>query len=169
MLKPSDSLRGALTENARELQQAQADAVLFERLSKAKNEVTMLKKVGADLTAGLNDALAEEAKVERELAKAKFRNLRIAAEFPGRGTGALHATFTIKWEGPRWNYQTGVTDWSTFGVLGFPALLANYPEVFSWMMQFHPDALPSLILELGDGDAEAAMDRYLVAMRRGYN
>lgn len=165
MTKASDAIRAELTENARHLQEAQADAALLERLNTAKGRVTALQKAGTELTARLNAALAKEAKAEQDAAKAKFRNLSITTRFPEGQTGPSNAIITIRWEGPRWDYQAGRTDWSAFEVVGFPALP---PEVFGWIMQFYADQLPAVILDLGEGDADAAMERYFAVLRRGY-
>jgi hypothetical protein len=36
------------------------------------------------------------------------------------------------------------------------------------MMQHRPDVIPAAILDLAPGDPQAAMDRYFLALRRGW-
>ena len=164
----TDTLHAALADNARELQQAKADAELYARLTAAKGEVARLQKLGTELTAKFSAAQDREAKAERAARKAKFRNLRITTTYPPSGsTGLLHAIFNIRWEGPRWDYQTGATDWSTYEADGFAAFLSGHNEAFAWVMEFHSDQLPSLILDLAPGDNAAALEHYFLCKRRG--
>lgn len=165
--KPSDILRARLAENAAELQRAQADAELYERLTKARAETARLQKAGAELTASLSKALEAEAKADRKAAEARFRNLSITTTYPSadRPSGVLNARFTIRWESPKWNYRTGENELTAHQSDGFPALAG---DAYAYIMEHRTDLIPAVIMELAPGDPEAAMSRYFTARRRGY-
>lgn len=165
----TETLGAALAANSLELQQARADAELYDRLTTAKAEIARLQRVGTELTATFSAAQDREATAERAARKAKFRNLSIIRTAPpGGDPGLLNAIFTIRWEGPRWDYQNNATEWGAYEADGFAVMRSNHNEAFAWLMEFHSDKLPSLILGLAPGDAEAALDHYLLCKRRGW-
>jgi hypothetical protein len=154
------SLHTQISELTSALNASRADVALLQRLKDAPASV---KRIAAELdalTKKLNEARVDADKAKRAAFAANFRNMRVVQA--GDGTG-LSASYTITYERLCWNGYGN--DWTATTVPGFAALEQN---AMRYLLEFAPEKLPLFINDLAPGDPYTAMDRYLVALRRGY-
>lgn len=161
----SDFIRTLLSENARELSAARADAALLARLQSAPAAIIRLQAEGAELTKALDNTLSQEGSAAKDKRKASVRNLNIVTVMPDRENSALKAAFKITWEAPAYDSGTRQSEWKLHSADGFDAL---DDRVYSYMMEFKPELIPAVIMELAPRDPQLAMERFFFAKRKGY-
>jgi len=155
-----EAIRSALATAQTELEEAQADVALLDRLKGAQDRV---KRVTSEITAlnrQLTKSEAEAAKAAREATRARIRDLEINRT--GQGDG-LHASYTITYKAQAWNGFS--SEWCEHSAAGFSTL---EPEVMAYILEFVPEKLPTFIADLAPGDPHGAMDRYLNGLQRGF-
>lgn len=166
-LKPSEFTKAALAENSRELNQARADAALYERLKKASAEIAKLEKIGKQLTATLSKNLADEAKEERDALAATVQNISIVVDYPGanKKEDLIGARVTLLCEQMIYDMDSRDSVWTA---RSYDDLRELPPSVETALRLDLAKLLPSIILDLAPGDPEAALNRYCLARTRGY-
>lgn len=161
----TDIIRSALAENSHELSAAREAAALFKRLQGADAEVLRLQKEGAELTEALSKAHSREEAAAKAAREAAYRNMTVTTVLPDKESGALKATFKISWEAPTYNSSTRQSEWVLHSADSFDAVDGR---VYAYMMEFKPELIPAVIMELAPHDHQLAMERYFTAKRRGF-
>jgi len=162
----SDAIRDELATNSLALCEARKDAELYARLSQAAGDVARLAKEGDKLTTRLNDALAAEAKAEREAFAATIRNIRVGHTAAGgehTERASLYDVFTVTYEYLAWNGRENA--WTPASVAGFASLPS---PVLNYIIAEKPSLIPAAIKAFMPGDVAGAVGEYLTAQRRGY-
>lgn len=151
-----------------ELEEAQHDAALLQRLMNAEDRVKRLTEDVTKAKVAHDQSMAEHAKKELAAAKAaedaKYADLSdlTITEKPGTlSSSVLSSQFII-------TYNRVIFD----GHESLPrpekksSFNALEPRVLSWIVQRHADQIPLSIRSLGD-TVDEALDRYFVGLRRG--
>ncbi|MBD2841505.1 hypothetical protein [Erythrobacter rubeus] len=151
-----------------ELEAAQADLELAERIKTARARV-------ADLSGKLADAQAEYRQEQEEAAKAaraerlgRISNVRVTDKTSSAASaqgGVLHRVWQIDWDAPKWDHRTNTSPVGRHTAHGFYDLRTN---VMEYLLDEAPEQIPAEILALCPGDPREAMCEYLAARRRGY-
>lgn len=136
---------GALVERVEELtaalQQAQEDAALLDRLSKAKAEI---KRIAPELEAAqetIAEAMAAEVAERRASVYASFKDIRVVEK--NTGEGLLSRTFEITYVCDQWDGRESAPVSHT--IVGFRAL----PDAaWGYLLNVRPDQIPACILAL---------------------
>lgn len=136
------------------------DVALLQRLKDAPANVKAITAELDGLTDKLNKAMADADKAKRADFAAGFRKMAVIQT--GEGTG-LHARYTITYQTLRWNGYDN--EWQESSIAGFAALEQN---AMRYLLEFAPEKLPAFVAELAPGDPYEAMNKYLMAMRRGF-
>ncbi|WP_294333309.1 hypothetical protein [uncultured Sphingomonas sp.] len=159
----SAELRAALATNAVALKKATEDAALYDRLKAASSEVRRLKQEGDALLSKMQEAQGREYAAERAAVAARIRNLRITTANAERGP--LQASYSVDWEGLAYDSNQHCSVWMPCNV----TRLSSLPQdILVHIIRSEPEKLPQCIAELAPGNPEEALDRYFVALRRGY-
>ncbi len=155
----------SLPEMETQLAAAQADLALYERLTDAAARVKTL-------TAARDKALAANAKAEADRVRAAeetrfagLRDLRITEIPDSKSPGVLSTRFNIQYTRNAYNSAAGTNLPQRVSITGFTALER---DILAWIVQRHPDKIPASILALAPGNVDAALDRYFLALRRGF-
>jgi len=161
-----------LTAMAQELEQAHQDAALLRRLNSAEECIRFLtpeyekalaiheEEVAAEIKAA---AVAAQAAHEAQFAG--LRDLHIIEVSDPQGSTVLSSRFRISWTRDAWDADANATLPQIVSMSGFAALPSL---VLSWIVQHHPDKIPASIMALAPHDVDEALDRYFVALNRGY-
>lgn|GEM_PF-764658 len=161
---------------AQEIDQAQEAIALGQRI---KDAPALLKLLIAEQekTQAAHDkeqAVAEAAKIKevedmhiaaQEAQFAGLSDLNITETQDAKSASVLSSRFHIQWTRPVWNSAANATLPEPTAVGGFTAL---EPRVLAWIVQRHPDKIPASIMALAPGNVDEALDRYFVALRRGF-
>lgn len=154
-----------VTTLTRQLEEAEADLALYQRLTTSEERVKVL-------TRDLQIAKEAEAKAEEAEAKAaheaRFKglsNIRVsAAQSPGQ-SGPLWMNFTITYTKVAHDPWSGMELPQVHTAHSF----AELPRVvLDYLMEEHPEQIPSEIMALAPGDPYTAFATYFAGRRRGY-
>ena len=153
-------LTAAVQRIAAELKRAQKDLVLLQRLKDAEANA---KRLGAELEkaqADLIEASAAALAAKRAEAYAHFQDIKITTA----GSGSiLDLHFPITLTRSAFNgFDTVRTTFNYPGFIGLPH------DVFPYLIEVHPERIPTAIMALSPDDPWEAFDRYFAAKRRGY-
>lgn len=157
---------GALVEHVEELtialRQAQEDAALLDRLSKARAEIKRLSPALEEAQEQLSQAMAAEVSERRAAVYAGYRDIKITET--NTNEGILHRVFKITYTRDEWNGREAVP--ATYSVQGFGSL----PDAaWGYLFNVRPDQIPLSILALSpEGDARDAFNTYFTGMKRGW-
>lgn len=162
-LRPSEILRIGIIDNHNALAAARADLELYRKLLASEALVAQLEATEAEYARDLEKVVAKEAADEKRKRKAAYRNLTITTANADRGV--LAASYHISWETPTFDYMSGDSPWARRTADSFSTM---DDRVYAYMMEFHPEAIPALIMALAPGNPEQAMERYFVGMKRGW-
>lgn len=143
-----------------ELEQAEADLALLQRLTAAEANAKRLRSELANAKADLTKATAAAEAAEREALLAPFQGITVEESGDGH---ILHKQFLIhvtrnEFDGIEERPRT-----RTFH--GFGALPI---EAWSYLIERKPEQIPGSIMALAPDDPWLAFDRYIDAKRRGY-
>lgn len=146
---------------AGELDVAQQDIALLLRLKAADGNA---KRLGELLTAAdekLAAALADEAAVARGARLGKFQSITVKDEQDGNLVNStFRATVTSLAFDP--NRYENVAQTRT------EHLRELAPDALEFLATEQPDAIPSRIMSLAPGEPAEALNRYFIALRRGF-
>ena len=165
---PAD--RAALTATvealAAELQLAQADVAMLRRLKDAERNAARIAETLTAAQDSLTVANADAALAARDDAFANFGDISIMSLAPANGKASVISTgFRITYQRMTYDMNTRQSTMQDHVVSGFHALPS---DVFAYLMQVKPHAIPASIMALAPDDPCAAMDAYFMALRRGY-
>lgn len=148
------------------LDNARADVALLLRLKNAEQDA---KRIAGELAVAQDALMNANVDALTAIRDAEFANLRsisVATTYPsGSMPSAISARYAVTYERLTYDNQSRQNVWKLHTVNGFSGLPS---EVMRYLMMARPDAIPAIIIALAPGDAEAAMDAYFLAMRRGY-
>lgn len=166
--KPADP-RYLTTEVERitaELRDANADVAFLKRLKEADKAASRLAVELALAQSNLQDAIAAEGLALREAEFANFRNITVTVT-PGslNPTSLIAARYTINYERLTYDHTYRINTWKHVTVGSFGAL---EPDAMRYLVIGNPAAIPASILELAPENPEAALSRFMLALRRGY-
>ena len=158
------ALTAAVQRLAADLRRAQRDVSLLQRLKAAEANA---KRIAAELQAAQDElaaANAAEMQAKRAEAYAKFLDITVSqAVAEGPMGGALHAPYVITVTAKTFNgYETVPSTLTYNGFNGLPS------DAFGYLVEVHPEQVPSAIRELAPDDLYEAFGRYFTALRRGY-
>jgi hypothetical protein len=165
-LPSSAAIRQAQATNHAALKQAQEDAALYERIKAAPALVPVLLKEASALTAKLSEALAAEAKAERDRIFARFGDINVTCHFSSlHSKGLLNAQWVIRWT---MDVQTGYA-WSSgmkeFTASDFTTLGHSYPDAYRYLVEARPEKIPDIIMQLSPDNPAEAMAIYCASKR----
>jgi hypothetical protein len=149
-----------------ELATAEQDIALLLRLKSAEASAKRLREELATATAELAKADADAEEAARKARLSPFHSITITDTGLEDGTNLLGTTFRIAITRLVYDAIRGVTEPQTQAFLG--GLQALPPDALEYLVRERPEAIPGRILALAPGDPEAALDRYFVALRKGY-
>lgn len=156
-----------VTTIAADLEAAEKDLALLERLNSAKKRVAQLTK---DLKAAQaaedreEAAKAEAAEAAQKAQMAAITNIRVVAA--NAGTGPLHRDWQITFTRPAWDYTVNMTRPMDVTVQGFLNLARLYPLALRALIENFPERIPHEIASLAD-DPNEAIEIFLAAQQRG--
>ena len=150
----------------KELEAAQKDLALFQRLQTAEKRVEQLTRdyENARVTQEREEAAALEAAKEARFAG--LSDIRVEGASLDHSGSELHANHRITWRGPKYDSASGTTLIRTHEVFG---LLSLPPHVLAFLVELHPEQIPAAILALAPGDPWAAIETLYITRRRGYS
>jgi hypothetical protein len=160
----------ALTANVQALQlglaKANANIALLNELKSAEKDATRitaeLAKANDALAIGMADAVA----AERASTYAHIKDISIAVSIdPLRANSVLAASFTVSVT--RLSYDMN-TRQSLPTVHTYEGLHTLPSEMYDYLMEVKPQAIPSIIMALVPGDYQGSMNAYWMGMRRGH-
>jgi hypothetical protein len=162
MTTPQDraALADTVARLTSELESAEGDVALLQRLKAAEAEA---KRLTAEL------ATAKAALAEADVAAEQAARSAIYAPFEGitveeRGDGhILHKQFFIHVNRKEFDGYEDTPQTRTYQ--GFQALSA---DAFSYLIERQPEQIPGSIMALSPGDPWDAFDQYITAKRRGF-
>lgn len=162
----TSEIRNALATATLDLNKARDDAALFERLQRAAGEAKRLQALCTKLTTDLAAGEDREAKEAKAALARMFRKLEIIVGRPAdRNLSALSARYTIQYEQLAWDGDARESVWQTRRIEGLSAVP---DDVWDYLFAHCPGSLPSLITDLAPGDPYQALERYFLALRRGF-
>jgi hypothetical protein len=142
------------------------DVALLQRLQRAEAEALRLTHDLAEAREALANVAAEEAMVKRDKLFATFDGISITVIHGAESSGGvLSASYPITYKRLGYDHGTRQNIWREHVVEGFAALPE---EVYAYLVEARPDAIPEGIMALAPGDAAKALDAYFSGMRRGY-
>ena len=144
-----------------DLELANTDVALLERLKSAKDRVTRLTGELEKATAARTKALTSEAKANEDRRFAGISNVVITDAEPNESV--LRSPFTITYSKPAFDGRSTRVREHSAG--GFGALS---PEVLDYIIEKRPELIPAKIMALVPNDPRAAFRRYFVSLRRGF-
>jgi len=154
---------------AAELEAAQADLELAERLKTAKDRVARLTDALEAAQETNRQAQAAAAKAARAERLRGISNVRVSdasssVSLSAQG-GLLHRVWQIDWDAPKWDHRVNSSPIGRHTMRGFAALP---PNVMEYLLDEAPEQIPAEIMALRPGDPRAAMGEYIAARQRGY-
>jgi hypothetical protein len=158
------TLNANLARIAAELEEARQDVTLLERLKSAQDRAKRLTAEQDRVIAERDKAQAAEAKARNAERFKGLSDLRIAETPPATGGGVLHNSYVIRYTRPAWDMHAQESLPQTHEVSGFIGLP---DDVFDWIIDRHPSAIPASIRALAD-DPREAFKAYFMGLRRGY-
>ncbi|MEQ8411428.1 MAG: hypothetical protein RIC51_05195 [Erythrobacter sp.] len=158
-----------ITRLRAELEAAQDDLELAERMRTAKTRLSQLTDALAAAEEAEKEAQAAAAKAAREERLRGISNMRVTdvtsqASQSAQG-GLLHRVWQIDWDAPKWDQRVNASPIGQHTMRGFGALPGN---VMEYLLDEAPEQIPAKIMALAPGDPRAAMSEYLDARQRGY-
>lgn len=145
-----------------ELDEARKDVALLERLKAAEANVKRLTKEQADIFAEREAAYAARSKAKQDARFANLSKIRIVDSTPHESV--LRSGFTIKYTRLAYDMYAQANVPQDVTVEGFTGLP---DDVFDFLIERHPEAIPSKIRNLA-GDAREAFAVYFRALRNGF-
>lgn len=154
----------------KQLQAAQTDAALFERLQAAPALAAKLAAEYDKLAEATEKAHIEKQEAEREARFAKIGNLAVTERGEaGPRNGLLARQFDITWTAPKYDYQTGQNVPQPIRCDHFSNLRSQHPDVFEYLVTRKGDLVPQAIRDLvPEGTPYAALVEYFTSLQRGY-
>ena len=145
-----------LEQISAELEKAQADVAMLERLKRLSIEY-------GKASAARDKAIASEAKAIEAERFAGIGNVRVTQSANTIGENLLRSAFTIAYTKPRWDmYEMVQTPYSVDGFGPLP------PEVLDYIILKRPSLIPSAISALNPDCPTDAFRQYFLILRRGY-
>ena len=145
-----------------ELELANEDVTLLERLKSATDRVARLTGELEKATAAQIKARNAEAKAYNDDRFARISNVSVTAGKTD-SENLLRSTFTITYSKPAWDGRsTRVREHSTVGFGALP------PEVLDYIIDKRPELIPAKIMALAPDSPRDAFRSYFVSMRRGF-
>ncbi|MBX7488843.1 hypothetical protein K3177_09990 [Qipengyuania sp. GH25] len=164
------TLNNELNNLLKQLQAAQTDAALFERLQAAPALAAKLAAEYDQLAGDTAKQETEKLEAEREARFAKIGNLAVT-ERGGEGAenGLLGRQFDITWTAPKYDYQSGQNVPQQIRCDHFLNLYKYHPDVFDYLTTRKGDLVPTAIRDLvPDRAPYAALIEYFTSLQRGY-
>lgn len=154
-----ETLTATVERLGAELNQALQDVALLQRLKTAEADADRL---AIELRAAQEELIQANVTAVQEKRAAAYANYQGITVSSGAGIG-LHSSFTIQVTKLTYNGRESVP--VTHTVNGFAGLP---PQDFGYLIDVHPEQIPSFIKALAPGDIYEAFSRYFVSMKRGY-
>lgn len=152
-----------LEQISAELEEAQADVAMLERLKSSVDRVKRLSIEHGKASAARDKAIASEAKAIEAERFAGIGNVRVTQSANTIGENLLRSAFTIAYTKPRWDmYEMVQTPYSVDGFGPLP------PEVLDYIIIKQPILIPAAISALNPDDPTDAFRQYFLILRRGY-
>ena len=161
-------LAAIVDDLASKLEEASADAILFARLRDAQGNADALTVDLAKARDSLAAGHAAEAKAKAAKRYAQFKGIAITATqsaLTSAHPNALSATYDITYKRLAYDHSLRDSVWQERHVQGFQGL---EPDVWDYLMNAAPHALPPIIMNLAPGDPMEAMRIYFMGLQRGY-
>jgi hypothetical protein len=144
-----------------ELNEANADLALLERLKSAADRVKRLTAEQDKATKSRDKAVAAEAKAADDARFAGISDVQVTCNTPDEHV--VRSSFTINYVRLTWNgYLTAPMEHS---VTGFGCLP---PDVLDYLIERRPDRIPAKIMALAPDSPREAFRRYFASLRRGH-
>jgi hypothetical protein len=161
----SEEIKYELNAVSRQLNSHRTDVAMLERLKTAQKETTRLQNEMDRLTAAFAEAQAAEDKAAKQQLADSIKDMRITFATKSVGGGIMNGSFTISYKRLAFDGETNTTVWRTQIVEGFRAL---EPSIMQYLLEQSPESLPPEITSLVPGDHYAAMNAYMLGLRRGH-
>lgn len=145
-----------------DLAEANADAELYERIKAGKARSESLSARLVDALNEQDSTLKEEAKIK---AAARFTNISgidIVDNTPDEHV--LGSSFRITYKSGRYDMYAGKTVQIPTTSTGFNSIPTL---VLAYLIEVHPEKVPSKIMALAPGNPNAAFEAYFAGLRRG--
>ena len=149
-----------------ELATAEQDIALLLRLKSAEASANRLREELATATAEQAKAGADAEEAARKARMAHFLDITISDTGLNDGINLVRTSFPISITKLAYDSMRNVTEPQTYEFLG--GLQNLPPDALEYLVNERPEAIPGRILALAPGDPEAALERYFVAVQRGY-
>lgn len=147
----------------RELKEAEADVALLERLKKAEDRAKSLRAERTAASDKLTAARDAEDKARKANRFAAFQSIEVRDRIPGEGL--LRSSFEITYSRLTYDMNANASYPQSFTVMGFKGLP---DDAFAYLLYAHPEKVPAKIMALAPNDPQLALERYFVALRRGF-
>lgn len=153
----------------KQLQAAQTDAALFERLQAAPVLAARLAVEYDQLAEATEQQENERRAAEVEAEYAKIRNLAVSVRSGNSmgDPGLLGRGYDITWTTPGYDSR-GEPEPRKMRCDAFITLYENHPYVFDYLRYEAPHLIPADIMELAPGNPSAAFNEYFISRKRGY-
>lgn len=148
-----------------ELEEAQKDLALFQRLETAQRRTEQLTE---QYEAARANQEREEAEARDTAKKARFKDLSNVRVTGNDKQGSIWRNWRITFTGPAWDMRRQVSRVMDVDVPGFSVLLDSYRHVFDYLIEECPERIPAEIMALAPGDPYRAFEEMFAAERRGY-
>ncbi len=148
-----------------ELEAAQKDLLLFQKLQTAEKRVERLSR---EYDRAVAAQAQEEAAALAAAKAARFEgisNVRVTGNDQG---GPLFRNWRITFTGMAWDIYQHRNRMMETTVQGFGELLDRHRPVFDYLLEVAPDRIPAEIMALAPGDPGRAFEELFAAERRGY-
>lgn len=146
-----------------ELEAAQSDVALLERLKSAQDRV---KRLLPEQEAALAEAAAAKDAESLAREEQRFAGLAgISVKDVRPEDNVTRSTFEISYTRLAYDFEARTQVPSDHTVTGF---LALPDEVFAFLIAKHPDKIPAKIMDLCPSNPTTAFERYFMALRRGF-
>lgn len=146
-----------------ELEQAQRDVALLQRLKAAEANAERLAAELRKAQDELAEAMAAEVRARLDAKFAGFHDITVTESNPHNSSGVLQTAFGITVTRQSFNGYGEAPE--TFTYAGFRALPSDALE---YLVVKHPERIPASIMELAPNDPEEAFGAYFMGLRRGY-
>lgn len=156
-----------VTSTTEQLNAANADVALLQRLKDAEANTKRLTRELTDTQRDLATAIADEYAAKQKTAFANIRNMTITASAPADepNPGLLKMTFTVNYEALSYDYSSRQNLWRSVSAIGIRHLPA---KELAYLTEAKPEIIPHLIMELAIGNPAEAVSRYIQGLQRGY-
>ncbi|WP_109354612.1 hypothetical protein [Sphingorhabdus sp. EL138] len=160
-------LANRITSITQDLNAANADVALLQRLKDAEVNAKRLERELTDMQKDLSVALADEHDAKQQAAFANIRNMAITSSAPVEdlNPGLLKMTYKVTYETLSYDSSTRRNLWranSAHSIRYLPDTALKY------LIEAKPELIPQRIMDLAPGKPAEAIHQYIQAIRRGY-